>query len=137
MKRIFTYLTGFSLLAITTVSCTKESHNEMRPQAAAAPQVISAIVPAGQSYELNLGRGTTASIQTQALHYQFSQIVAAPDGSTVYKYTAGKGFAGADEVTLKQTITSTSVSNGCNRTYSNSYTSTASKTIVIKFDVAN
>jgi hypothetical protein len=29
MKQFFTYLTGFSLLAITTVSCSKEGQDEM------------------------------------------------------------------------------------------------------------
>lgn len=136
MKRIATYVACFSLLAITTVSCTKEGHDEMRQQVQ-TPQVMKATVPAGQTYVLNMGTGNTASIRTQALHYQYSDIATAPDGTTVYKYTAAKGFSGADEVTLQQTITSTSQGSGCSSSNTDRNTTTTLKTIVIKFDVAN
>jgi hypothetical protein len=138
MKRIATYLMGFSLLAITTVSCSKEGHEETRQQAQAAPQVINATVPAGDTYVLNLGTGSSARIKVQALHHQFSEIATAPNGSTVYKYTAAKGFSGADEVTLQQTVTSiVQGGGGCYGNYSDNHTTTTVKTIAIKFNIAN
>lgn len=139
MKQIFTSLLGVSLLATTLLSCSKDVQKETRQQAAVAPEVIKANVPAGQTYVLNLVTGNSASIQTQARHYQVSEMATASDGSTVYKYTGGKGYAGADEVTLQQTITST-VQNGggCHNNHSSSYTTTTTlKTTVIKFTVAN
>lgn len=142
MKQLFTYLVGFSLLAITTISCSKEEQNESRPQAqAVAPQqVVSASVSAGQTYFLSMSTGSTASIKTQALHYAVSEIATAPDGSSVYRYSAAKGFAGADEVTLQQTITSTSQGGGCsngNSNHTTEQTTTTYKAITIKFNVAN
>src|SRR5438309_1448285 len=98
MKSSFTYLGGLFLLSTTLLSCSKDMQDEFR-QKAVAPQVIQANVPAGQTYILNMSPGTTASIQTQAQHYQLSQIATARDGGIVYQYTAQKGYAGADEVT--------------------------------------
>ena len=138
MKSIFTYLGGFFLLSTILLSCSKDVQNETRQQTA-APQIIKATVPAGQTYILNMGTGTTASIVTQALHYQLSEVATAPNGGAVYKYTAGKGYSGADEVTLQQTATYTSQSSGgCHNNHMNgSTTTTTFKTVVIKFDVAN
>ena len=138
MKQLFTYLAGFSLLTFTTVSCTKDAHNEMK-QPTIAPQVLAAKVLPGETYVLNMGPGASASIVTQALHYEFSQISTASDGSAVYKYAPGKGYTGSDEVTLQQTITSiTSSGGGChNGNHSEQYSTTATKTMVIKFNVAN
>lgn len=138
MKRIVTYLACFSLLAITTSSCSKEEHNEITQQAQ-VPQVINANVAAGQTYVLNMGAESTVSIKTQALHHQLSEISTALDGSTVYKYAPAKGYTGADEVTLQQTITSTSGGGGgCyNGNQTNGHTTTTVKTIAIKFNVAN
>lgn len=140
MKQIFTSLLGFSLLAITTLSCTKESHDQTSRQTEAVQaQVITSNLPAGQTYVLNLGTGTSASIKVQALHHQLSEIATAPDGSTVYKYIAAKGYAGADEVTLQQTLTATAQSGGCSNRHndSNGYTTTTLKTTVVKLNVAN
>lgn len=137
MKRIFTYLAGFSLFIITTLSCSKKDPEEIRQQAA-APQVINASVSAGQTYVLNMGTESSVSIKTQALHHQLSEIAMVPDGSTVYKYAAAKGYAGADEVTLQQTITSTAQGGGCyNGNQTNGHTITTVKTIAIKLNVAN
>ena len=138
MKKMFTYFTGFSLLAIATLSCSKDQHHETRQQAT-TPQVITANVPAGQTYVLNLGVGSTASIQTQAQHSQLSTITKAADGNTVYKYTAAKGYAGADQVTLQQMITYTTQESGggCSNHHENESTTTSLKTIVVKMNVAD
>lgn len=138
MKRTVTYLAGFLLLAITTISCSKEGHDEVTQQAA-TPQVIQANVPAEQTYTLNMESGSTASIKTQALHHQLSEVATAPNGNTVYRYAAAKGYSGADEVTLQQTITSIAQSgSGCyNGNQTSERTITSFKTIVIKFNVAN
>lgn len=137
MKQLFMYLAGFSLLAIATVSCSKEGNDEMRQQAAQAPEVMKATVPAGQTYVLDMGAGNTASIQAQARHYQFSEMATAPDGNVAYKYTPAKGYTGTDEVTLQQTITYTSQGGGWCGSRGDEHTTTAIKTVVIKFDVAN
>ena len=138
MKSIFTYLAGFSLLSLTAISCSKESHTQMR-QPAQTPQVVNATVPAGETYVLNLGAGSTASIEKQAKHYQVSEITTAPNGTTDYKYTAAKGFAGADEVTLQQAVTyNTMTGVNCSRGNTDDYTTTTTyKTIVVKLNVAN
>jgi hypothetical protein len=140
MKRIFTYLAGFSLLSITTISCSKEGHDQTSQQRTTsqnvAAQVINAKVPAEQTYVLNLGPESTASIKTQALHYQLSEIATASDGNTIYKYITAKGFSGTDEVTLQQT----NKDGGCNNSnhnHANGYAATSLKTIVIKLNVAN
>jgi hypothetical protein len=139
MKRIFTYLAGFSLLSITTISCTKDAQVESRQQKAVAPQFVNADVPAGQTYVLNLGMGSTVSIQKQALHYQLSEVSKAADGTSVYKYTAAKDYAGSDEVTLQQAVISAvqSSGGGCSSNHynSNGQTATTFKTIAIKFNV--
>jgi hypothetical protein len=138
MKRIFTSLMGLSLLAITTLSCNKDDDQYEMRQQAVTPQVINAKVPAGQAYVFNMGAGVTASIQKQALHFQVSEIATASNGGSIYKYIAGKGFTGVDEVTLQQTITSTMQGSGCHNNYMNgSSMTTAVKTIVIKLNVAN
>jgi hypothetical protein len=137
MKRILNSLFGVSLLAITTLSCSKDVQNETTQQTQ-SPQVIQANVPAGETYVLNLGAGSTASIKAQARHFEVSEIATAPNGTTVYKYAAAKAFTGADEVTLQQKTTSTSQqSSGCFSGGSSSHTTTSYKTIVIKLNVAN
>jgi hypothetical protein len=100
------------------------------------PQVICASVPAGQTYVLNLERGSTVTIKTQALHYQLSEVATAPDGNKFYKYAAAKGYAGTDQVMLQQTITSIAQDGGCYGN-NNGYTTTTLKTIAVKFNVAN
>lgn len=135
MKKIFTYLPGFFIFTLIIFSCRKESHNEKRQQVEPT-QVLNATVPSGQTYVLNVGAGSTVSIDKQASHYQRSEVAAASDGSTVYQYAASKGYAGADEVSLLQTTTSTSPGGGCSGG-SSEYTTTTIRTIVIKFDVAN
>jgi hypothetical protein len=138
MKSIFTSLVGISLLSLALLSCSKDGPYEMRQQAQAAPQVINASVRVGQAYVLNMGDGSTASIVTQALHYQLSEITTAPNGGAVYKYISGKGFSGTDEVTLQQTLTSTMQGSGCHNNHMNgSSMATAVKTIVIRLNVAN
>jgi hypothetical protein len=138
MKRIFTSLMGLFLLTITTLSCTKDDGQYEMRQEAVTPQVINAKVPAGQAYTFNMGAGVSASIQKQALHFQVSEIATAPNGGSVYKYVAGKGFSGVDEVTLQQTITSTMQGSSCHSNNMNgSSMATAVKTIVIKLNVAN
>lgn len=136
MKQIFTSLLGFSLLALTTASCTKESHDATSRQQETA-QVIEANVPAGQTYVLNLGPGSTASIKMQSLHHQLSEIATASGGNTVYRYTAAKGYSGADAVTLQQTVTAKAHSGSCNRDYRDERMTTTVKTISIKLNVAN
>lgn len=136
MKRISTYLMGLSILALTTVSCSKEAHDETTRQQAVVPQVIKADVSVGQTYVLNMGAGTTASIVTQAQHYQLSEVATAPNGGSIYKYIAQKGFAGTDEVTLQQTVAATQ-GDGCHRNHSNGLASTSLRTVVIKLNVGN
>lgn len=136
MKQISMYFFGVSLLSFALLSCSKEAHNDFKQQAA-TPQVIEATVPAGQTYSLNLGTGTAATILSQAQHFQVSEIATARDGNVVYKYTAGKGYAGGDEVTLQQTIKYTSQGGGCSQNHSNGTTTTTVQTTVIKFNVAN
>jgi hypothetical protein len=137
MKRIVTSLFGVSLLAFTTLSCSKDVQNETAQQGQ-SPQVIQATVPAGETYVLNLGTGGSASIKAQARHFEVSEIATAPNGITVYKYAAAKAFTGADEVTLQQKTTSTSQqSSGCFTGGSSSHTTTSYKTIVVKLTVAN
>ncbi len=139
MTRIVTYLAGFSFLAVTALSCTKEAQHETRQQAQ-TPEVIKANVPAEQTYVLNMGAASTVKIEAQAQHYQLSEVATSADGNTVYTYTGAKGFSGADEVMLQQTITSsssTSQGNGCSNSQTNGYSTTTIKTIVIKFEVAN
>jgi hypothetical protein len=137
MKHTATYLIGVFLLALTTLSCSKEGHEETRQQASAAPQMVQANLSADQTYSFSLGTGSTASIKTQAQHYQISEIATAPNGNTVYRYIPLKSYAGADEVTLQQTITSTVQSGGCAPGHTNSRTTTMLKTIVLKFNIAN
>jgi hypothetical protein len=137
MKRIAISLFGVSLLAITTLSCSKDVQNETAQQGQSS-QVIQATVPAGETYVLNLGTGSSASIKAQARHFEVSEIATASNGITVYKYAAAKAFAGADEVTLQQQITSTSQQGGsCFSGGSSSHTTTSYKTIVVKFNVSN
>src|SRR5689334_15425941 len=135
MKKIFTVLAGFSVLALSTVSCQKEEH-ERQISRVETPQNMTASVPSGQTYTLNLEPGSTANISKQASHFLISEIVTASDGSTVYKYLSAKGFTGIDEVTLQQTITSTSsAGGGCgNDNHEGFQTTTIYKTVVIKFD---
>ena len=137
MKRIVSSLLGVSLLATTTLSCSKDVQKETAQQAQAT-QVIQANVPAGETYVLNLGTGSTATITAQARHSVISEIATAPNGITVYKYASAKAFAGADEVTLQQKITSTSQGGGgCFTGGSGSHTTTSYKTIIVKLAVAN
>jgi hypothetical protein len=82
-----------------------------------------------------MGRASSASIKTQARYHQLSEVATAQDGSTVYKYVAGKSYTGADEVTLLQTTTSITQSSSCSGSYTNRTTTTL-KTVVIKFNVA-
>jgi hypothetical protein len=136
MKRIATSLVGVSLLAIMTFSCSKDVQNETAQQSQ-SPQVIQAHIPVGETYVLNLGAGSSASIKAQARHFEVSEIATASNGITVYKYAAAKAFTGADEVTLQQKITSASQSGGCFTGGSSSHTTTSYKTIVVKFTVSN
>lgn len=130
---------GLSILSLTTLSCKKEAHDETTRQQVVTPQIIKADVPGGQTYVLNMGAGTTASIVTQAQHYQLSEIATAANGGTVYKYIAQKGYAGLDEVTLQQTTSATMQSGGCHNNHMSGYSNAtaSSNTIVIKFNVGN
>lgn len=136
MKTIFTCLAGLSLLALTTLSCRKEGHDEKR-QTSNLTQTITATVPAGQTYSMTMETESIASISRQAAHYERSEILRTPSGSLVYQYAAAKGYTGSDEVTLQQTVTSTGSVGGCSGGHSSGQESTMYKTIVIKFDVAN
>lgn len=136
MKTIFTCLAGFTLLALTTLSCRKEGHDEKR-QFVDSPQTVTATVPAGQTYTMTMATESVATISRQASHYERSEILRSLDGSTVYQYVAAKGYTGADEVTLQQSITSATPGGGCSGSYGSAQATTTYKTIVIKFDVAN
>lgn len=135
MKKFFTVLTGFSVLTLSTISCQKEGHDN-RISRTETPQSIPATVASGQTYTLNLEAGSAANITKQASHYLISEVSTESDGNTVYKYSAAKGYAGADEVTLQQTTISTSPGGSCGN-HDGGQTTTTLKTVVIKFDVTN
>ena len=135
MKRIFTYLAGFSLLFVVSISCRKEGHDE-KMQIREQSQLVNAVVPSGQTYVYSVIAGSSVSINKQASHYQVSETTPASDGSISYTYVPLKGYTGADEVTLTQTILSTVHGGSCSG-HGGGESVTTVNTIVIKFDVAN
>lgn len=84
-----------------------------------------------------MGSESAASISRQALHYERSEILRSPDGSSSYQYVAAKGYTGTDEVTLQQTVRSSGSGGGCSGSNGSEQMTTTYKTIVIKFDVSN
>lgn len=135
MKKIFTSLTGFFIFSIVMLSCRKEAH-EQQDRTVEKGQVVTATVPAGQTYVFNMGLGSAVSIGKQAAHHQLSEVGTAEGGNIVYRYAAAKGYTGPDEVTLLQSTTTTTHGGGCSGG-DGEHTTTTLNTIVIKLDVSN
>jgi hypothetical protein len=107
----------YTLLAVLIfTSCSKKdalvSGNPNPAPAADATQVINATINTDFTYQLPL-TSPDMQIHKQAAHFALSAIgVDSKNGMTVYKYLPAKGFTGSDEVTLKETTTYTSYSEG-------------------------
>jgi len=126
---------------IVCASCSKdEAVISANPNpSVSATQVINATINSENKYELPL-TSPDVQIHKQASHFSLSSIgVDSKNGMTIYQYLPAKGFTGTDEVTLKDTKTYLSYSNGggCNRDDMSSQSVTKTSFITIKFSVAN
>ncbi len=97
------------------VSCSKSSGNNA--PVLRSSNSIDVVISPNQSYELNLGGATNASVFKQAAHYQTSETVAnSENGSYSYRYLPGANFTGKDQVMISTTSvnpTSAVPSNEC------------------------
>ena len=135
MRLIYTLLIVFLF-----ASCSKKDsvYSNAQTTSVEAIQVINATISPSHAYELSFS-SPDVLIHKQASHFSVSAIgVDAKNGMTVYQYVAEKGFTGTDEVTLKETKSYVSYSEGggC-RNSSGMQSATKISYTKIKFSVAN
>lgn len=126
-------LLGMSLIC---ASCSKKAQQEMvlSPSAPAAQEIVAS-VSSDAFYELPV-TSEDVKIFKQASHFEISDIsVDTKSGVLKYIYSPVKGFTGSDEVTLKDTRTYASVSNGGCNNRDDGYQETSTSYVKIKFTV--
>lgn len=136
MRLNFTLSASVLGLALIGASCSKTSQQEMvlRP-ASQSMQEISASVSSDAFYEMPV-TSENVKIHRQASHFEVSGIsVDTKTGVLKYIYSPVKGFTGSDEVTLSETKTYASVSNGGCNNGDDGYQQTSTTFVKIKFTV--